>query len=412
MLAYYLIFAPRHGPAWHLGLAGITFAGIAPNAWWLVDWGKYWWLRQPPNPENLPLPGLGRVLGSPLEYPPLLSCLPAGSLLVVAGIAGAVLLWRSGDRVSAGLAAFSSALALLVARIAGAWPAMPPDVPERIIVQAAAFLVPATAYGVWRVLARARLPVAATIVAVVWLLFAGWADGRTRPLARAARVDAEPLLIGLTDDQHALLTVLRDQTTPEARILWDEIAENRPGWNWSALLPMLTGRDFLGGLDPDSGVEHSYCALCSRQLTGRMLADWSDGDLEVVLPLVQRRLGGGAVPQRSSAGGVSRAKPVASLTEGGLPVVVYALDRPRSFVLGGSAKWESADARRVTLSNVVPNADGEVQLSLHNLEGLRVFPSYVRVEPMPDPTGRDPVHHVRLRLPGPVPRVTLVWENP
>ena len=103
----------------------------------------------------------------------------------------------------------------------------------------------------------------------------------TRPLARAARVDAEPLLIGLTDDQHALLTVLRDQTTPEARILWDEIAENRPGWNWSALLPMLTGRDFLGGLDPDSGVEHSYCALCSRQLTGRMLADWSDGDLEV-----------------------------------------------------------------------------------------------------------------------------------
>jgi hypothetical protein len=103
---------------------------------------------------------------------------------------------------------------------------------------------------------------------------------------------------------------------------------------------------------------------------------------------------------------------VAHLTECGLEVVVFALNRPRSFVLSGTATWESADARRVALTNVVPNADGEVQLSLHNLEGLRVFPSYVRVEPMPDPTGRDPVHHVRLRLPGPVPRVTLVWENP
>jgi hypothetical protein len=413
VLVYYLIFAPRHGPAWHLGLAGVTFAGIAPNAWWLVDWGKYWWLRQPPNPENLPLPGLGRILGSPLEYPSLFSCLPAGGILVMAGIAGVVVQWRGGDRVSAGLSALASALALLVARIAGAWPAMPPDVPERIVVFAAAFLVPATVYGAWRLLARARLASVATVFAVVWLCFAGWADGRTRPLARTARVAVEPLLIGFADDQHALIAVLRDETTPEARILWDEIIDNRPGWNWSALLPMLTDRAFLGGLDPDSGVEHSYCALCSRQLTGRVLGEWSDADLEVFC----RWYNVGWVVARSPAaverwGRFAPAKPVARLTEGGLPVVVYALDRRRSFVLGGSANWESADARRVTLSNVVPNADGEVQLSLHNLEGLRVFPSYVRVEPMPDPTGRDPVHHVRLRLPGPIPRVTLVWENP
>ena len=413
VLVYYLIFAPRHGPAWHLGLAGVTFTGIAPNAWWLVDWGKYWWLRQPPNPENLPLPGLGRVLGNPLEYPALFSCLPAGGVLVMAGIAGVVVQWRGGDRVSAGLAALASALALLVARIAGNWPAMPPDVPERIVVFAAAFLVPATAYGAWRLLARARLATAATVIAVVWLCFAGWADGRTRPLARTAQVAVEPLLIGFTDDQHALIAVLRDETTPEARILWDEIIDSRPGWNWSALLPMLTDRAFLGGLDPDSGVEHSYCALCSRQLTGRMLADWSDGDLEVFC----RWYNVGWVVARSPAaverwGRFPLAKAVASLTEGGFPVVVYALDRPRTFVLGGSANWESADARRIILTNVVPNPDGEVQLSLHNLDGLKVSPSYVRVEDMNDPTGRDPIHHVRLRLPGPIPRVTLVWENP
>jgi hypothetical protein len=175
----------------------------------------------------------------------------------------------------------------------------------------------------------------------------------------------------------------------------------------------MTERSYLGGLDPESGVEHSYCAMCSRRLTGRALNDWSDADLAAFC----RWYNVGWVVARSPAaverwGKCPMAKPVARLTEGGQPVVVYALDRPRSFVLSGSATWESADARRVVLTNVVPNGAGQVELSLHWLAGLRVSPSYVRVESMPDPTGRDPVDHVRLCMPGPVPRVTLVWENP
>jgi hypothetical protein len=45
---------------------------------------------------------------------------------------------------------------------------------------------------------------------------------------------------------------------------------------------------------------------------------------------------------------------------------------------------------------------------------MRVYPSYVtggvpeRVEAV---DLGDPVSHVRLKLPGPVPRLTLVWEN-
>jgi len=413
VLVYYLVFAPRHGPAWHLGLAGITFAGIAPNAWWLADWGKYWWLRQPPSPENLPLPGLARILGNPLEYPALFACLPAGMLMMVAGVGSVVALWRTGFRPAAGLAAFAAGLSLVVARISGAWPAVPPDVPGRIVVLAAAFLVPATAFGTWRLLQRARLAAAVTIFAVVYLGFAGWFDGQTRPLARAASVAADPLLIGFTDEQAELIDTLKQKTTPEARILWDEAVGDRTAWNWSALLPLLTDRAYLGGLDPESGVEHSYCAMCSRELTGRILNQWSDADLEAFC----RWYNVGWVVARSPAA-VERwakypaARPVARLTEAGAAVVLYELQRPRSYILSGKAKWESADPNRVTLTDVVPNADGEVQLSLHNLEGLRVSPSSVRVEPMPDPTGRDPVHHVRLRLPGPVPRVTLVWENP
>ena len=103
---------------------------------------------------------------------------------------------------------------------------------------------------------------------------------------------------------------------------------------------------------------------------------------------------------------------MAQLAEGGHPVAIFALDRPRSFVLSGSAVWESADAKRIVLTDVRPNADGVIVLSLHAFEGLRVFPSYVKLETQSDPPIRDPIDHIRLRTPGPVPRVTLVWEHP
>ena len=413
VLAYYLVFAPRHGPAWHLGLAGISFAGVAPNAWWLVDWGKYWWLRQPLTANNIPIPSWGAVIGGPADYPPMFGCLPGGMLLMLGGIAGTILLWRSGHRAAAGLLALAAGVTILVARVAGAWPAVSPDVPDRVTVLAAAFLVPPTAFGLWTLLQRLRMPVIGTSAAVAALLLIGWVDGRSHPLARGMGIAAEPLLIGFTDEQRDLIAVLKQHTTPDARILWDETAGDRSGWNWSALLPLLTGRSYLGGLDPDSRVEHSYCTMCSRQLTGRVLTDWTESELEAFC----RWYNVGWVVARSPEaverwGNCPLAKPVARLKEGGLNVVVYSLDRPRSFILSGTATWESADTRRIVLTDVVPDAEGQVHLSLHHLEGLRASPSYVQVQPLQDPTGRDPVHQVRLLIPGPVPRVTLMWENP
>ncbi|HVL14870.1 MAG TPA: hypothetical protein VM529_20030, partial [Gemmata sp.] len=78
VFAYYLVFAPRHGPAWHLGLIGVTCAGVAPNVWWLADWGKYWWLRQPAEGDAVPLPGWRAILGNPADYPALFGSLPGG----------------------------------------------------------------------------------------------------------------------------------------------------------------------------------------------------------------------------------------------------------------------------------------------------------------------------------------------
>ena len=67
-----------------------------------------------------------------------------------------------------------------------------------------------------------------------------------------------------------------------------------------------------------------------------------------------------------------------------------------------------ADPERVVLANVVPE-DGEVVLSLHYQKGMQVMPARVLLEPELDP--RDPIPFVRLKVPGPVARVTLTWNG-
>jgi hypothetical protein len=280
--------------------------------------------------------------------------------------------------------------------------------------------VPPTAYTAWLLLKAIRAQTIAIPVALVGLLIVGWVDGSRKPLARSLGIASEPLTIGFSPEQKHLIGLLDRYTTPEARILWDEAFCHRPGWNWSALLPLYVDRAFLGGLDPESGVEHSYCAMCSPHLTGRSLSEWSDADLMEFC----RWYNVGWVVARSPLaierwGRLPKAVLLARTMEDGQPVALYKLERTLSFLLNGStanspgasATWESADTRRVILTNVIP-FEGEVQLSLHMLKGLRVSPSYIIVEPMPDPTCRDPVDHVKLRMPSRVPRLTLTWENP
>jgi hypothetical protein len=280
------------------------------------------------------------------------------------------------------------------------------------MVLAAGFLVPPTVYALWVLLSRIRVAALATTVVMLSLLAIGWVDGTGQPLARSVGVATDPLLIGFTPEQQQLIALLNEQATAEARVLWDDTSNQRLGWNWSALLPLYTKCAFLGGLDPESGVEHSYCAMCSRQLTGRALSEWSDTDLSSFCWWYNV---GWVVARSPSAierwGKLPQAKPIARLTEDGQPVVFYALDRPRSFILRGTGTWESANTRRIILTNVVPEG-GEVHLSLHMLDGLRVSPSYVQVKKLQDPTCRDPVDNVKLEMPGPVPWLTIMWENP
>ena len=100
-------------------------------------------------------------------------------------------------------------------------------------------------------------------------------------------------------------------------------------------------------------------------------------------------------------------------------VVLFSLDRVKSFILVGQAKWEQADRRKVVLTDVVPadapHPDGGpipakvIVLSLHHQPGLRISPNIVAVERDPDP--RDPIPMLRLRMTGPLSRIVISWEN-
>ncbi|MFO0802489.1 MAG: hypothetical protein U0791_05120 [Gemmataceae bacterium] len=406
VFAFYFVYAPRRELAWHLGLVGILAAGIAPNLWWLTDWARYWWLAQH-SLDQVGLPAWGAVLGSPREYFAFAGAVPFGIAMTGAGAAGIVALWRSGCRCGAGLAVAGGFVAIFAARILAVWPNMTADGPERLAPLALGFLSLPAAFGAWKLLERASFAILGTSLAAGGLLLAAWCDGPDRPFARSLRLRIEPLAIGLTAEQQELVDTLKRGTTTEARILWDDTSDHRGPWNWTALLPVLTGRAYLGGLDCESGVESGYLEMRDGKLCGQRLQDLPDDKLAefcrwynlgwVVCRSPETRERWSRLPM---------AKTIATVGS----TTILELQRPRSFVLTGSAKWETCVPNRITLTDVVPDANGEVCLSLHHppSSGLRAYPSYVVIER--SKTTSDPWGHVCLMPHGPVPRVTLVWE--
>jgi hypothetical protein len=216
-----------------------------------------------------------------------------------------------------------------------------------------------------------------------------------------------PLSIGLQSEALGLEAAIRAASAPDARVLWEDLP-GRPDLGWTALLPRRLSRPFVGGLDPEGVLEHASCALRAGMLAGRPLTFWSDAELDSFA----RRYNIGCVVCASAAArdrfnrwanadAVPLADPAANWG-------VYTIRRPHSYVLKGAATQFEADSRRVTLAEVVPE-DGEVVLSLHYQDGWRARPGWVQVERELDPY--DPIPFIRLRMPGPVGRVTLTWDR-
>jgi hypothetical protein len=415
-LVYYVSVGTRHGLAWHLALLAGLAGAVAANAHWLTDWVQYWWIRAPLAEAAPELSH--RTLLTLWQAPVWGEATDRALALALFGTAavGAALLNARGQRAAARLLGLG-ALGFTILSLAGAaWEPLGRLGSSRLLVPALLFaLLPAThalaeTFGLaGRWIGGAGRAAALTAV----LLLAAGAMAYPQTLALAARWSAIPsLTIGLGPQQREVLAVVEKHTTPEARILWEEYPRAGNSRYWTALLPLLTDhpRLYVGGLDPDGSIDHARIGLVDQLLAGRPLREWSDEQLK---GYCERYNVGWVVCW--SPGAIARFRGWPGAVETATlhdqePGYLFKLPRQPSFTLKGTAQLLRADCQRISLGDVVPDADGRVVLSLHYQSGLKASPGRVQVERhLVDPD--DPIPLVRLRMPGPVARITLTWEG-
>lgn len=216
-------------------------------------------------------------------------------------------------------------------------------------------------------------------------------------------IPASPLSIGKTPDLMTTIDLLLQQTTPQGRILWEETPTNAA---WAPLLPWMAERPFVGGLGcaEPTNLEILQLRLIQGTIQGRSLELWSDVDLQSLSetfnlgwvaafhPMTQQRL---------------KRWPLAELIAA-LPGKgeLYRLNRPLSYCRQGTAQVLSADAHRITLTNIVPE-EGEIVLSFHRHAQMRVSNARIKLENWQQPY--DGVPMIRLKVSDELTRLTIQW---
>jgi hypothetical protein len=410
VLVHYFRTGARHALSWHLALwAGLT-GGVLLNLGTLLDLFTYWWIRSPvqvgvpllPH-RTLPLIWASSLWGDTVDRTLI-------GLILLTGVIGCWRLREQGQRPAARLLGLGL-VSLFTLAVAGlAWEPFGTLGTTRLLLPALWFAaLPAACALACPFQALGRLlgsPWRVTALLTAGLLAGGFVlRDQAAPLLERI-VASKPLALGLDEHQQVIVTLLQEHTTTAGRILWEDHRHAGDASHWSALLPLLTGRSYLGGLDLDRCIEHAYPHFGEQTLAGRPLADWTDAELR---GLARRYAAGWVACWSPTAMARFRAWPdaeaVAPLPDNGW---LFALPPP-NFALQGKANLLHADAQRIVLTDVVPDAEGKVVLSLHYLTGLRAVPNRVQVEREPD--AHDPIPFVRLRLPGPLARVTLTWRE-
>jgi hypothetical protein len=416
-LMYYLTVGHRHRPVWHLPLFAGLLLAVAANAFWLGDLIAYWWIRVPLGREASlhPAETLADWWGLPLWGQGIDKAL--GCCLLVGGVIGLGVLHRAGQRPTARLFGLGT-LGFLALAVAGvAWEPFARLGAAQLLTPALLFAALPAAVTLSRMLdtvrrwsgtAAAPALVAASVPVAVALAAPDAARGWARSMS-----EPRPFQVGLGEERTALVEAVREATADNARVLWEDRPAVRGESHWTALLPLLTGRAFVGGLDAEAGIEHAATGLTDRRLAGRPVADWTDLELEAYC---RKYNIGWVVCTSDEARQRFRRWPAATpkdlCGEGG--PAMFTLRREPSYALSGSVKWVSADARGILLADAVPSrvgseSEGQVVLSLHHQAGMRVRPARVTIERAVDP--QDAIPFVRLRMSGPVGRIFITWEG-
>jgi hypothetical protein len=411
VLVYYLSVGAKHRTAWHLALAGSVLAALLVNGFWLPSWFTSWWMHLPIQFEgDLPLHHTLHTLWDSPVWGDSVDRLLAALIFGFCAI-GLVLLNEFNRRAAARTLGIGAIGFLMLSLGGTAWRPLGRLGSSQLYLPALWFGMLPAVYALVHLSSwltrRAGNP--ANGVALVGCLVAALGTGAWRITAGQGRqlVSAPPLTVGVTDDERAVAEKIMETTTPEARILWEEHSGRADSSHWTALLPILTNRAFIGGLGPELCIEHSFPRLVDQALAGRSLRETSDAELEQFC----RRYNIGWVVCRSPETAARlRACPTARLVSS-LPSLdpgwLFDL-RARSYVLKGQARILQANSEKIALADVIPE-DGKVVLSFHYQTGMHVSPGRVQIEREPD--ARDPVPFIRLRMPDPASRLTITWDG-
>jgi hypothetical protein len=245
----------------------------------------------------------------------------------------------------------------------------------------------------------------------------------------------------------ALVDWVRRETDATGRILLEDqlrlLETTDPeSVHWTPLMPVLLGADrraFVGGLYHGAFIVHHEATSCGDfHLAGRPFTDWTPPELEAyfdrynigwavvwspvarfVLDQFPGAVRVGPLPRHSTPGRPTPApeaqwEAIARRAGGGLAqryllegasnYALYRLNRTRQFALAGSVGGMSGRPDRVDLTDVHPDSEGSVLLSLHWIPGLRTQPSC----PLgPTTLPGDPAPLVRIRPAQVLPRLVI-----
>jgi hypothetical protein len=416
LLVYYLSVGARHSfLTWHLSLGLSELGALGLNAFWLLDWLRYWWLRSPlPYNEAILLHRTISTIWMAPQWGDLADRVLA-AVLLVSGLVGLAIWNQQHQRVTARLLGLGMGGLWVLAILGIAWEPLGRIGTSDLMVPALWFAGLPAAFAwtqLFRLLAHLlRSPARAAALTAAGLACGAYGGRDLFDSALQRCVQSPQFSLGLTREQQTLVQALKERTTPEARILW----EDQPGAGvscWTALLPMLTERYFVGGLVPNDEIEHGKAGLVNQTLRGRLLPLWTDAELDGYC----RRYNIGWIACRSPESAArfrswSGAMETSQLQDNG-PIWFFTVLRPaKSYALKGQARVLHMDSHHITLADVVPE-DGVVVLSLHYQSGLRVAPERVLAETDPDTDrGMDLVPFLRLRVERPVGRVTITWRE-
>lgn len=414
LLVYYLGAGVRHRTLlWHVSLLGCQVGAVALNTFWMIDWIIHWWIHAPlaRNPELLAHRTLRSIWEAPLWGQPMDRTLAA--VLLGSGLFGVALLNARKRRIPCRLLALGSGGFLLLAILGISLDFWGRIGTADLLMPALWFAVPAAAYAFMETFKAVVaffpsiwLRVCAAIIMASLIVY---------PLYKYFDVvaphftDVQPLAIGLRAEQQQLVRLLVEKTNKDARILWEDRTPKAESSRWPVFLPLLTGRSFVGGLDPNGSIEYSQAGFVRFRLGGKSIKDYGDADLKQYC----RRYNIGWVVAWSPAvvQRLQRWQDAVYLGEvcDGEKGRLFQIKRSASFTLYGKATVLEAHYRQITLGDVQPK-NGKVILSFHYLSNLRASPSRVRIEPQTD--AHDPVPLLRLHLDKPAVRVTITWDKP